>query len=106
MKIQWDEEITKGGTFKISKINFMKKKRKGEGNLLIIKDCFSGILKADAGLLLQVTTIFIEVTMHCSAMQPFIVLLCIFDTWNVIFFTVRPAQAAQKACGVSGCRKA
>lgn len=73
---------------------------------MIIKDYFSGIQKADAGLLLQVTTIFIEVTMHCSAMQPFIILLCIFDTWNVIFFTVCPAKTAQKACGVSGCRKA
>lgn len=39
-------------------------------------------------------------------MQPFIVLLCIFYTWNVIFFTFCPAKTAHKASGVSGCRKA
>lgn len=88
LKIQWGkEEITKGGIFKIRKINFMNKnKRKGEGNLLVIKDYFSTIKKSGAGLLLQVTIIFIEVTMHCSAMQLFIILLCIFDAWNVTFF--------------------
>lgn len=52
------------------------------------------------------TTVFLEVTMHCSVMQLFIVLLCTFDTWNVTFFTVCPAKTAQKANGVSGCRKA
>lgn len=108
LKIQWGkEEITKGGIFKIRKLNFIKKKkRKGKGNLLVIKDYFSTIQKAGAGLLLQVTITFIEVTMHRSAMQLFIVLLCIFDVWNVIFFTVCPAKPAQKAYGVSGCRKA
>lgn len=85
LKIQWGkEEITKGGIFKISKI-ISWGKRKGEGNVLIIKDYFSGIQKAGTSLLLHVTTTFTQVTMHCSAMQPFIVLLCTFDTWNVTF---------------------
>lgn len=74
------KKLPKVTSSKSAKLISWKKKRKGEGNLLIIKDYFSGIQKADAGLLLQVPTIFIEVTMHCSAMQPFIVLLCIFDT--------------------------
>lgn len=94
---------------KLEKLISLKKKKEGRGesfNLLVIKDYFSTIQKAGASLLLQVTITFIEVTMHRSAMQLFIVLLCIFDAWNVIFFTVCPAKTAPKACGVSSCRKA